>query len=78
LVGHPNIKGKGKDKGKSVDPGEEMGTEADYDYTLTYLSPPMNGREYAEMSVRACIGVEVAGGSSRKEIEGFIEVLGFK
>lgn len=66
-------KGKGKGRAQEVDEADE-GRE----YTLTYISPPMNGREYAEMSVRACIGLEVAGESTRKEIEGFIQLLGFK
>lgn len=67
--------GKGKEKDTG---GEDEGDDDGWEYTMTYLSPPLNGREYAEMSVRACIGLEIVGGRSRKDIEGFIEVLGFK
>ena len=47
-------------------------------YTLTYLSQPLTSREYIEMSVRACVGLEIQGMSGRKEIETFIETLGFR
>lgn len=62
-------------KGKEKAVEEE---EQDWEYTLSYVSPPMNGREYSEMCVRQSIGVEVAGLGRRGDIEGFIEALGFK
>lgn len=45
---------------------------------VTYLSPVLSAREYSEMSVRACVGVDVEGMSSRREVEDFVETLGFR
>ncbi|KAK4684493.1 hypothetical protein P7C73_g5680, partial [Tremellales sp. Uapishka_1] len=47
-------------------------------YHLTYLSKPLSSREYAEMSVQACVGVDIEGLSAEDEIDEFIETLGFK
>lgn len=59
----PSGKGKGKAGG------------AEWDHSLVYLSNPLSGREYSEMSVRACLDVDVASMESRKEIEAFVEAL---
>jgi hypothetical protein len=48
-------------------------------HELSYVSNSLNGREYADVDVRAVLGVEVMGGcSSLEEIQEFIEGLGFK
>jgi len=58
-------------KGEKTEGGE-------WEYGLTYLSQPLSAREYSEMSVRACVGVGVAGMSTRAEVEEFVEDLGFR
>lgn len=49
-----------------------------WDYSLSWVSPALSGREYAEMRVQAIIGLEVEGMSERAEIEDFVQALGFK
>ncbi|BEJ16241.1 hypothetical protein CspHIS471_0508460 [Cutaneotrichosporon sp. HIS471] len=49
-----------------------------WEYSLAWMSPPLQGREYADMRVQACIALEVAGLSTRDEIEEYIEGLGFE
>ncbi|KAL1407673.1 hypothetical protein Q8F55_007106 [Vanrija albida] len=49
-----------------------------WDYSLAWVSPPLSGRENAEMRVQAYVGLEVAGLSSRDEVEEFVAGLGFK
>lgn len=45
---------------------------------MTWVSNPLNGREYQDMMVRAQTGLETMGMSSREEIEEFIQTMGFK
>ncbi|ORY33136.1 hypothetical protein BCR39DRAFT_333345 [Naematelia encephala] len=47
-------------------------------YSLSYISMPLQGREYAGMDVRACLGVEVEGYTGSEEIDEFITLLGFQ
>jgi hypothetical protein len=49
-----------------------------WEYSLAWMSPPLQGREYADMHVQACIALEVAGLSARDEIEEYVEGMGFK
>lgn len=62
-------------RSRSSAKGKARADGDDWDHSLVYLSNPLSGREYAEMSVRACLDVDVASTQSRKEIEGFIEAL---
>lgn len=61
-----------KGKGRAVDDGPE------WEYGLAYISAPLQGREYSEMSVRGFLGVEVSSKSGRKEIEDWVEALGYR
>jgi hypothetical protein len=70
-----NSSGKGNGKGKAKALGGDAGG---WKYSLSYLSSPLLGSEYMEMNVRACISVDIADISSRREIEEFIETLGFR
>lgn len=47
-------------------------------YELSYVSNTLNGREYADVNVRAILRVDVMGGSSKADIEEFIQALGFR
>lgn len=47
-------------------------------HELSYVSNTLNGREYADVNVRAVLGVDIAGESERGDIEDFIEGLGFR
>ena len=67
MDGKPDVKGKGKSR--------QFETER---YSLAYVSQPLSGREYAEMNVRAVLGMDVAGMSSKEEVWEFIEGLGLK
>lgn len=51
--------------------------EGEDEFSVVYLSSPLSGREYAEMDVRACIALDVMGLSTGKEIQAFVESLGF-
>ena len=58
--------------------GKQGAGNSDWEYSVTYLSQALSAREYSEMSVRACVGVDVLGSSSRAEVEAFVEALGFR
>lgn len=49
-----------------------------WDYAVAWVSPPLTGREYADMRVQAYIALEVAGKSSKDDIEDFVETMGFR
>lgn len=49
-----------------------------WEYSMTWVSNPLNGREYQDMMVRAQNGLEAMGMSSREEIEEFVQTMGFK
>ncbi|TXT13201.1 hypothetical protein VHUM_01602 [Vanrija humicola] len=49
-----------------------------WDHSLAWVSPPLSGREHAEMRVQAYVGLDVAGLSSREEVESFVATLGFR
>lgn len=52
--------------------------ERKWEYELVYLSSPLSAREYSEMSVRACVSLDVVGSSTRLELEDFVKALGFE
>lgn len=57
----------------------EDGEVADsWDYSVAWMSVPLQGREYADMHVQACIALEVAGKSSKEDIKEFVEAMGFR
>jgi hypothetical protein len=58
--------------------GKERAENESWDYSLTYLSKALNGREYQETGVQACLGYEAVGSNSREQVEEFIELLGFR
>ena len=52
--------------------------DEEWEYELVYLSSPLSAREYSEMSVRACVSLNVVGLSTRAELEDFVKTLGFQ
>lgn len=59
--------------------GEKDKTDSEssqQDISLAYLSQPLSGREYEEVSMRSIVEVDVAGGSTEEDIEDFITTLG--
>lgn len=57
---------------------EEGESGSEWTYELAYVSQPLSGREYSEMSVRAYLGVEVVGLVGKKGMEEFVQTLGFE
>ena len=53
-------------------------TEDEYEYSVVHLSNPLSGREYSDMSVRACTALDVLGCSSREQVEAFVKALGYQ
>jgi len=54
----------------------DKGEPEDTEISLAYLSQPLSGREYEEVSMRSIVEVDVAGGSTEEDIEDFITTLG--
>ena len=67
--------GKAEDRGKEED-GEDDEERLGEEISLAYLSQPLSGREYEEVSMRSVVEVDVAGGSLEEDIEDFITTLG--
>lgn len=58
-----------------MDDGEVVDT---WEHSVAWMSVPLQGREYADMHVQACIALEIAGKSGKEDIEEFVETLGFR
>jgi hypothetical protein len=71
--------GAGAGSGHEGDEHEEDEERGDgYEYSVVHLSNPLSGREYADMSVRACTALDVVGCETRGEVEMFVKALGFQ
>ena len=64
---------KGKDKASDVFGDDQAYTSQ---HSVAYVSQPLSGREYAEMSVKAVLGLDILGMSTKVQIQEFLDGLG--
>ncbi|WVW79474.1 hypothetical protein I302_101443 [Kwoniella bestiolae CBS 10118] len=69
----PNSTFEGQSKGKEKDKGDGRWVRS-----LSYVSAPLRGQEYGEITTRAVIGLDILGLEDEEETEEFIGSLGFE
>jgi hypothetical protein len=75
-AGNEEIRGSSDEMSAGGEAGEGGKGSEGGEISLAFLSQPLSGREYEEVSMRSVVEVDVAGASLEEDIEDFITTLG--